>query len=44
MSKWIDLDMEERRVILRTVSEGKSIDPESVEKDWWVTMVLKAGT
>ena len=23
------------------VSEEKNIDPESVEKDWWVTMVLK---
>lgn len=42
MSKWIDLDVAERRVILQTVSEGKNIDPESVEKDWWVTMVLKA--
>ena len=42
MSKWIDLDEAERRVILQTVSDAKGIEPESVEKDWWVSMVLKA--
>ena len=28
MSKWIDLDVAERRVILRAVSEAKNIDQE----------------
>ena len=36
MSKWIDLDVAERRVSLRAVSEAKNIDQESVAKDWWV--------
>lgn len=28
--------------MVNQVSDAKNIDPESVEKDWWVTMVLKA--
>ena len=41
MSRWIDNDLADRLYMVNQVSEEKNIDPESVEKDWWVTMVLK---
>ncbi len=41
MSKWIELDEAEREVTAQAIAKGKGIDPESVEKDWWVTTVLK---
>lgn len=42
MSRWIDNSLADRLYMVNQVSETKNIDPESVEKDWWVTMVLKA--
>lgn len=42
MSKWIDLNEQERMFIVNDVAAKKNIEPESVEKDWWVTIVLKA--
>lgn len=42
MSRWIDNELADRLYMVNQVSEAKNIDPESVEKDWWVTMVLKA--
>ena len=42
MSKWIDFTIDERKVMIQTVSEAKQIDEASVEKDWWVTAVLYA--
>ncbi len=41
MSSWIENGLADRLYMVNRVSEGKDIDPESVEKDWWVTMVLK---
>ncbi len=41
MSRWIDNDLADRLYMVNQVSEEKNIAPESVEKDWWVTMVLK---
>lgn len=41
MSRWIDNNLADRLYMVNQVSEGKNIAPESVEKDWWVTMVLK---
>lgn len=41
MSRWIDNNLADRLYMVNQVSERKNIDPESVEKDWWVTMVLK---
>lgn len=42
MSKWIDNSIEDRLFMINRVSEERNIDSESVEKDWWVTAVLKA--
>ena len=43
MSKWIDLNIPERRAILRSVEEKEKLQQSSaIEKDWWVTTVLKA--
>lgn len=40
--KWLDLSSEERDAALNTVSQQLDIDTPSVEKDWWVTVVLRA--
>lgn len=42
MSKWINNELADRLYMLNKVSEEKNIDIESIEKDWWVTTVLKA--
>ena len=42
MSRWIDNNLADRLYMVNRVSEERNIDAESVEKDWWVTMVLKA--
>lgn len=42
MSKWMDFTIDERKVMIQTVSEWKQIDEASAEKDWWVTAVLYA--
>ena len=41
MSRWIDKNLADRLYMVNQVSDRKNIAPESVEKDWWVTMVLK---
>lgn len=42
MSRWIDNGPVDRLDMVNRVAEVKNIAPESVEKDWWVTTVLKA--
>ena len=43
MSKWIDLDLAERRVVLQSVEDKEKLQQAAaIEKDWWVTAVLKA--
>lgn len=43
MSKWIDLDLAERRVTLQAVEDKEKLQQAAaIEKDWWVTAVLKA--
>ena len=42
MSRWIDNNMADRLYMVNRISDIKNIDQESVEKDWWVTTVLKA--
>lgn len=39
---WVDLSIEERQTILAHVAEEKGIDDNAVEKDFWVSMTLKA--
>lgn len=42
MIKWIDKDLLERKVILQQVAAGEHLPEYAVEKDWWVSMTLKA--
>ena len=42
MSKWINNNLNERRLMLQEIARERNISQKSVEKDWWVTMVLKA--
>lgn len=39
---WIELSIEDRINILETLKVKLKLDTASIEKDWWVTMVLKA--
>ena len=41
-SSWVELSLEERQTILANIAEDKGIDDNAVEKDFWVSMVLKA--
>ena len=42
MSIWKDLSIDEQRAILNNVSLKTGLIENAVEKDWWVSMVLKA--
>ncbi len=44
MKIWQDYTIEERQVILHESSKAKHLPALAIEKDWWVTMVLKALT
>ena len=36
MSKWIDLDLAERRVVLQSVEDKEKLQQvAAIEKDWW---------
>ena len=40
--KFIDLSIDERQDILRRVQAENGMDLQIIEKDWWVTTVLKS--
>jgi len=42
MTKWIDKELLERKVILQQAAAGEHLPEYAVEKDWWVSMTLKA--
>lgn len=42
MTKWIDKELLERKVILQQAAAGEHLPESAVEKDWWVSMTLKA--
>ena len=42
MIKWNDKDLLERKVILQQAAAGEHLPEYAVEKDWWVSMTLKA--
>ena len=42
MNRWTDNNLADRLYMVNHISDLKNIDQESVEKDWWVTTVLKA--
>lgn len=39
---WLSHSIEDRRIILRQTAEAESLPEYAIEKDWWVTMTLKA--
>lgn len=39
---WVELSLKERQTILSNIAEDKGIGDNAVEKDFWVSMVLKA--
>lgn len=41
MSLWINLGLDERKVLIQQTAEKEGIPDLAVEKDWWVTIVLK---
>ncbi len=42
MSKWIDADLTDRQIMIRRISHEKNFADAAAEKDWWVTLCLKA--
>lgn len=39
---WHNLEIDEKRAALQSVARKRIIDERAVEKDWWVTSILKA--
>lgn len=42
--KFIDIPEDRQREAINTVALQTGLPPSSIEKDWWVTQVLKALT
>jgi hypothetical protein len=42
MTKWLSLTNEQRRITLEQASVRSGIQVKAIEKDWWVTLCLKA--
>jgi hypothetical protein len=42
MITWLELSDNDRRNLLAQVGRKQGLSPQAIEKDWWVTMVLKA--
>lgn len=40
--KFSDLQTKQQQQIIQSVANASQLDTQSVEKDWWVTQVLKA--
>jgi predicted nucleotidyltransferase component of viral defense system len=42
MNKWQNIDDSRRIFIIENIAEKTKLSPDAVEKDWWVTMTLRA--
>jgi hypothetical protein len=42
MIGWLGLSNEQRRAALEQAGRASAINPKAIEKDWWVTLVLRA--
>jgi len=42
MTGWLALTKDQRRETLRQAARTSGISPKAIEKDWWVTLVLRA--
>jgi hypothetical protein len=41
MNNWLQIDIERRRSIIETLSNKTGLSLVSIEKDWWVSEVLR---
>jgi hypothetical protein len=39
---WLTLTIEQRRAVINNVRNQSGFPAKAIEKDWWVTIVLKA--
>ena len=42
MSRWQNHSIDERIAMIQSVAQEQNIEDNAVEKDWWVTVILKA--
>lgn len=42
MNNWLNIEKERRVIIIGDLSRKTRLSSVAIEKDWWVTMVLKA--
>lgn len=42
MTGWLNLSNQQRRATLEEAARTSAINAKAIEKDWWVTLVLKA--
>ena len=42
MTGWLELSDQQRKITLEQASLESGLKAEAIEKDWWVTLVLKA--
>jgi len=40
--EWLKLSIDDRKKVIEQISIQIKLLPQAIEKDWWVTMVLKA--
>jgi predicted nucleotidyltransferase component of viral defense system len=42
MNNWLNIDTERRIFIIENIAAKTQLSPDAIEKDWWVTMTLRA--
>jgi hypothetical protein len=42
MNSWLDIEERRRRALIENIEATRGIPTKAIEKDWWVTMVLRA--
>jgi len=42
MNNWLNIDKDRRIFIIESIAEKTQLSPDAIEKDWWVTMTLRA--
>lgn len=42
MNSWLNIDKDRRIFIIENIATKTNLSPDAIEKDWWVTMALRA--
>ena len=42
MNNWLNIDKDRRIFIIESIAGKTQLSPDAIEKDWWVTMTLRA--